>query len=303
LFVRDLSIDRPQHGSLIFENEAFKYLLHHYKGISHSMTACLDNYKVFDFTHRPWTRSVFWRGGGPAAIVIHEIPGLHPLVVRLADRIANAGMTVYLPSLFGEPGRPFSKLYALQSAASIICIRREFSVWATNRSSPIVEWLRALARHAHGECGGKGVGAIGLCLTGGFALAMMTEPTVIAPVLGEPSLPFAITTARRRAIDASSVEIAGARQRLTNENLSMIGLRFRKDPLVPDERFKTLRREFGERFEPIELDPADANPDAPKPAHSVLTLHLRDDEPEGPTRMAEARVIAFLRERLGVSST
>jgi dienelactone hydrolase len=267
------------------------------------MASCLADYKSFDFTDGPWTRTVFWRGEGPAVIVIHEIPGLHPLVVRLADRIADAGMTVYLPSLFGEPGRPFSPLYQLRSLASVICIRHEFSVWATDRSSPIVEWLRALARHVHDERGGKGVGAVGLCLTGGFALAMMTEPTVIAPVLGEPFLPLPVTSAKRRAIDASPKEIACARQRLTDENLSMIGLRFREDPFVPEERFEMLRREFGERFEPIELDPKDADPNGPKPPHSVLTLHLRDDDPEGPTRKAEARVIAFFRNQLGISGT
>ena len=265
------------------------------------MTSCLAHYKSFEFTDGPWRRTVFRRGEGPAVIVIHEIPGLHPLVVRLADRIAEAGMSVCLPSLFGEPGRPFSPLYQLRSTASVICIRREFSMWATDRSSPIVEWLRALARHAHQECGGKGVGAIGLCLTGGFALAMMTEPAVIAPVLGEPSLPVAITSTRKRAIDASPKEISRARQRLADENLSMIGLRFREDPFVSQERFDMLRREFGDRFEPIELDPADADPSGPKPPHSVLTLHLRDDDPEGPTRKAEARVIAFFRNRLGVS--
>jgi hypothetical protein len=81
----------------------------------------------------------------------------------------------------------------------------------------------------------------------------------------------------------------------------MIGLRFRSDPFVPDGRFEMLRREFGDRFEAIELDPKDANPEGPNPPHSVLTLHLRDDDPEGPTKRAEARVIAFLQERLGVN--
>jgi dienelactone hydrolase len=233
-------------------------------------------------------------------IVIHEIPGLHPLVVRLADRIAAAGMTVYLPTLFGEPCRPFSTLYQIKSTVTVLCIRREFTVWASDKSSPIVDWLRALSRHAHSECGGRGVGAIGLCLTGGFALGMMTEPAVVAPVLGEPSLPVAITPMRRRAIDASAEEIACARQRLADENLSMMGLRFRGDPFVPDERFEMLRREFGERFEAIELDPKDANPDGPKPPHSVLTLHLRDDDSTSPTKQAEKRVITFLQERLGV---
>jgi hypothetical protein len=70
---------------------------------------------------------------------------------------------------------------------SAICIHREFNVWYTGKSSPIVEWLRALARKAHADCGGRGVGAIGMCFTGGFALAMMTESTVVAPVLSQPS--------------------------------------------------------------------------------------------------------------------
>jgi dienelactone hydrolase len=101
-------------------------------------------------------------------------------------------MTVYLPSLFGEPGRPASYPYVLGSIATVLCVRREFALWSANRSSPIIDWLRALARRAHKECGGWGVGAIGLCLTGGFAIAMMTEPKVIAPALAEPSLPTRI---------------------------------------------------------------------------------------------------------------
>jgi dienelactone hydrolase len=172
-----------------------------------------------------------------------------------------------------------------------MCVRREFALWSANRSSPIIDWLRALARRAHKECGGRGVGAIGLCLTGGFAIAMMTEPKVIAPALAEPSLPLPVTSANRAAIDASEHEIACARQRLRDEDLTMIGLRFRGDPLVPSMRFETLKREFGDRFEAIELDPANADPKAPRPAHAVLTLHLNDSDPEGPTRKAEAHVI------------
>src|ERR1700730_10152526 len=82
------------------------------------MTKSLDRYESFDFLHGPWIRKVFWRGTGPAVIIIHEIPGLNPLVVRFADRVADAGMTVYLPSLFGQPGRPASYPYVLGSIAS-----------------------------------------------------------------------------------------------------------------------------------------------------------------------------------------
>lgn len=261
----------------------------------------LDAYEAFPFTNdgEPrWTRTVYRRGAGPAVIVIHEMPGLHPLVVRFADRIVEAGMTAFLPHLFGEPGRPHTMGYNLRSIVSTICVRREFTVWASDRSSPIVDWLRALARHAHAECGGAGVGAVGMCFTGGFALAMMTEPSVVAPVLSQPSLP--LWPSRAGALGASPAEIARARERLVREDLSMIGLRFRGDPFVPQARFEACRAAFGDRFEAIELDPADAGP-GPRgvPPHSVLTLHLRDDDPQGPTKRAEQRVIAFFRERTG----
>ena len=265
------------------------------------MTGSLARYESFDFVHGPWTRTVFRRGTGPAVIIIHEIPGLNPLVVRFADRVADGGLTVYLPSLFGEPGRPASIPYVLGSIVNVMCIRREFNLWRANRSSPIVDWLRALARRAHEECGGPGVGAIGLCLTGGFAIAMMTEPKVIAPALAEPSLPLPLTPGNCAGIDASEQEIACARQRLLDENLTMVGLRFRGDPLVHKKRFETLKRTFGDRFEAIELDPADANPKAPRPAHAVLTLHLNDSDPEGPTRKAEAHIIDFFRMRLAAA--
>jgi len=260
----------------------------------------LASYERFDFDDGRWTRPVFRRGSGPAVIVIHEMPGLHPLVVRFADRVAAAGMTVYMPSLFGEPGRPVSVPYVLVEIAKAICIRREFSIWAANRSSPMVDWLRALARKAHAECGGRGVGAVGMCFTGGFALAIMTEPAVVAPVLSQPSLPFPISADRRAALGVSPDEIACARRRFEAEDLSMIGLRFFGDRAVPDARFETYHRTFGERFEAIELRPEDAQPGTGASPHSVLTIHLRDDDPDGPTKRAETRVIEFFRQRVGV---
>src|ERR1700691_4560130 len=109
-------------------------------------SAALKDYAPFDFTHGKWTRKVYRRGTGPGVIIIHEMPGLHPLVIRFADRVAAAGMTVFLPSLFGEDGRPVTIGYALGTMAKTICISREFTVWANDKSSPIVDWLRALAR-------------------------------------------------------------------------------------------------------------------------------------------------------------
>ncbi len=254
----------------------------------------LKDYQRFDFTDGRWTRPVYRRGSGPAVIVIHEMPGLHPAVVRFADRVAGAGMTVFCPVLFGVAGRPATHPASALTMLGGMCVRREFHAWSAGKSSPIVDWLRALARKAHAECGGRGVGAVGMCFTGGVALAMMTEPAVVAPVLSQPSLPMGKAAAA--GIDASPAEVACAKRRFEHENLSMIGLRFFGDPFVSDARFETLKREFGDKFEAIELDPKDAAPGPLKHPHSVLTLNLAED---GPTKAAEERVIAFFRERTG----
>ena len=259
-----------------------------------------SDFVSFSFDDGRWSRQVLRQGAGPAVIIIHEVPGPHPLVLRFARRVAAAGHTVFLPVLMGQVGRPVTGGYMAVEVLKNICIRREFACWATDRSSPIVDWLRALARRVHGECGGPGVGAIGMCFTGGFALAMMTEPAVVAPVLSQPSLPFGISARKRTAIGVAADEVAIAQRRFEQEDLSLLGLRFHGDPLVPDERFATYRRCFGDRFEAIEIDPADAQPGPLEHPHSVLTLNLRDDDPDGATKRAERRVIEFFGQRLGV---
>ena len=259
-----------------------------------SIPEALAGYERFTFTDGPWSRTVWRKGSGPAVIVMHEMPNLHPMVVRFADRVAAAGMTVYLPSLFGRDGKVPSKAYSLGQMLLGICVRREFNVWANGRSSPIVDWLRALARKAHAECGGRGVGAVGMCFTGGFALAMMTEKAVVAPVLSQPSLPLG--KKGRGMIDSSQAEIACVKARMEAEDLTMLGLRFPSDGFVPDERFAMLKDTFGKRFEAIELSDDHANTEAPIAPHSVLTWHLID-EPGSQTRAVEETVIAFFKER------
>ena len=264
-----------------------------------SHEAALSDYEKFRFDDGRWTREVYRRGAGPAVIVIHEMPGLHPLVIRFADRVAEAGMTVFCPVLFGVPGRPATHPGSVLTMLGGMCVRREFNAWAGGKWSPIVDWLRALARKAHAECGGKGVGAVGMCFTGGFALAMVTEPAVVAPVLSQPSLPLPMgpgKASREAAIDASPAEVACARRRHAEEGLTVLGLRFRGDPFVGDGRFDTLKRELGDAFEAIELDPQDAAPGPLAHPHSVLTVNLAET---GPTKAAEQRVIAFFRERTG----
>lgn len=241
-------------------------------------------------------RIVYRRGEGPAVIVMSEVPGITPQVARFARRVADAGFTVFMPQLFGTPLQPLSPASVAKTLARV-CISREFRLLAANQSSPIVDWLRALARQVHGECGGPGVGAIGMCLTGNFALAMMLDAPVIAPVLSQPSLPGGVTFRQRSGLHASKREIAAAHEKIEHEGARILGLRFAGDPMCRSERFERLRQEFGDAFEGIEIEDKHANPRAMKPAHSVVTTHLIDKEGE-PTRAALDRVIAFFGEQL-----
>ncbi|MCA9696920.1 MAG: dienelactone hydrolase family protein [Myxococcales bacterium] len=245
------------------------------------------------------TRPV-WRGGeGPAVIVMHEVPGLYPGVVDFARRVRDRGHTVFMPSLVGTPGRPLSPLYDLQSAARL-CIMQEFTVLATRRHSPIIDWLRALARHAHRECGGPGVGAVGMCLSGGFALAMMVDDCMIAPVLSQPSLPVGLTAAQKRDLGVEDETLEIIRRRARDEGVCVLGLRFTHDPLVPAERFERLRRELGDNFIAVEIDSSPGNPHGfHRAAHSVL-VREQVDVPGHPTRLALEQVLDFFDEVIGV---
>lgn len=256
----------------------------------------LSDYRATTFSHGGNEKPVYVRGEGPAVIVIHEIPGITPKVVRFADWVVDAGFRAYLPLLVGEAGRGVSRLYILSSIAKV-CVSREFAVLASHRSSPVTDWLRALARQASAETGGGPVGAVGMCFSGNFALAMMLEPCLMASVLSQPSLPFVVGSERAAALHVSPEELACAKRRCAAGD-KVLGLRFRGDPMSPAARFETLRRELGDGFEAIELDDACANKDAAMPTpHSVLTEHLVDRDGE-PTKEAARRVIGFFRERL-----
>ena len=238
---------------------------------------------------------VYRAGSGPAVIVIHEMPGIHPGVVSFGRRLVDAGYTVYLPSLFGRPGEPAAAGPALRSIAHV-CVAREFTILA-DRTSRVATWLRALAARAHGECGGRGVGVVGMCFTGGFALAVAVEPDVLAAVLSQPALPAPLSARRRAALGLDDADLARVKDR-AGHDLRVLGLRFTGDRGCPPERFATLRRELGDSFESIEIDSSPGNAHGiSERAHSVLTVDLVD-EPAHPTRAALDRTIAFLGERL-----
>ena len=257
----------------------------------------LEAYEKTTFTHDGKTRDIYRRGSGPAVIVIAEIPGITPGVIGFADRVVDIGCTAVMPHLFGEPGKE-ATAGSLMRVVLPACISREFTVMATGRTSPVISWLRALAKHEHEICGGPGVGVVGMCFTGGFALAMAVDDRILAPVLSQPSLPFSITRKQRSDLGISSSDLARVKERCANDDLCVVGLRFTGDTFVPKERFARLRAELGDAFVGVEIDSSPENPFGhPKNAHSVLTEHLQD-EPGTPTRAALDTVLDLYRTKL-----
>lgn len=260
------------------------------------MTVHLEGFSVSPMTFDGQTRDVYRRGSGPGIVVMHEIPGITPTVARFATIVADAGFSVLVPNLFGTPGREMSRPYALGQLARA-CVSREFRVFAANDTSPIVSWLRALCAAAHAELGGPGVGAIGMCLTGNFALALMVDESMLAPVLSQPSLPIGLSRSAHRGLHVSDEDLAVVKRRAA-AGARLLGLRFTNDRMCPGERFDRLREELGTAFEAIEIDSSPGNAARiPTTAHSVVT-HDLVDEAGHPTRIALDRVLSFFAERL-----
>jgi dienelactone hydrolase len=245
------------------------------------------------------SKRVYVTGSGPAVIVMAEMPGISPHVARFARWVRDARFTVYMPSLFGRDGPvPGSEegLAVFQRA----CVSAEFRAFAANESSPVTQWLRALARLAHQECGGAGVGAIGMCFTGNFALTMMLEPAMLAPVLAQPALPLNDPG----GLEITPEELRSVRDRLEAEDLTVLAYRFAGDRFCRAERFAAYAAALGERFVGRVLPDSAANTDVPpftadrvKCPHSVVTAHLIDEAGQ-PTIAARDEILAFFVRRL-----
>ncbi len=258
-----------------------------------------------DFEHRRITlngiaKLVHVAGEGPAVIVMAEMPGISPHVARFGRWVRDAGFTVYMPSLFGRDGI----VPGAEEGVAILrqaCVSAEFHAFASNKSSPVTQWLRSLARLAHEECGGPGVGAIGMCFTGNFALTMMLEPAMLAPVVCQPSLPLDDAAGIGMSLD----ELAAVRERLERENLTVMAYRFEGDKHCKAQRFAAYAAALGDRFVARVLPDSAANPDTPlffdkvvACPHSVVTAHLIDEAGQ-PTIKARDEILSFFGQRLG----
>ena len=241
----------------------------------------LDGWTKGSFTAAGVTHDTYRRGTGPGVVVVHEIPGITPRVAQFANEVVDAGFTVVMPSLVGTPGKGPSGPYIAQSMAKV-CVSREFTHWALNQTSPVIGFLRALARSLHLEVGGPGVGAIGMCFSGGFALGMMVDDIMVAPVLSQPSMPFAVGAGRGADLNLSPDDRLAVARR-ASEGCQVLGLRFTGDRAV-GTRFDSLRELLGDAFIAVEL------PSSKPTDHSVLT-EQRDEA-------SVHQVIEFLRTKL-----
>lgn len=264
-------------------------------------TSDLTGWARSPFTGAGITYDCFEKGSGPGVVLIPELPGITPEVLGLADHLVDQGFTVVVPSPFGEPGRPATGGYTMRSLARV-CVSSEFRAFAVGAHRPITDYLRAVASDLADRTPGRGVAVIGMCFTGGFALAVAIDDSVAASVLSQPSTPFPISRARRIDPGMSAEDFDRVAERASAGEVCAIGLRFSGDVAAPRERFATLKARLGDAFEVIELDSSKGNPTGfPTGAHSVLTNEVRET-PGHPAFAARQRVVEFVRERIGAAS-
>jgi dienelactone hydrolase len=241
----------------------------------------LDSWTLSSHTADGVTHPTYRKGSGPGVIVIHEIPGITPAVLAFAEEVVDRGFTVVMPSLFGHPAAPATAREIVRSIARV-CVSREFAMFATGRTTPVATWLRSLAREVHDELGGPGVGAVGMCLTGGFALAMLADAPIAAPVLAQPAAPAPVGKKGRADLGLSPADLRSVKEKVA-AGCQVLGLRYDRDPAV-GTRFETLRRELGDNFIAVEF---------PGRKHATLTEDRQQDGVD--------RVLAFFEEKLSRS--
>lgn len=242
----------------------------------------LDSWTMGEHSFGGVAHPTYRKGTGPGVVVIHEIPGMTPPVIAFGEEVVAAGYTVVMPHLFGTPEASASPGNAIKVLARV-CVSNEFTKLATGVTTPVAGWLRSLARELHDEVGGPGVGAIGMCFTGGFALAMMVDTSVAAPVLAQPSAPFAVSPQRSRDLNLSPSDLAVVKERAAG-GCQVLGLRYKQDPMV-GKRFETLTRELGDAFIRVEFEGR---------KHSTVTEHRQQEGID--------RVLAFFEEKLRITN-
>lgn len=231
---------------------------------------------------KPLQHDVYTKGEGPVVLIVQELPGIGMETLNLADRLVSSGFRVVLPHLFG----PLGKVSFVGNIRRVFCMRREFTLFSKHKASPVVNWLAALSNHIKDQYQVAGIGVIGMCLTGNFAISLMADPAVLAAVTSQPSLPLQ----SQKALHMSPEDIEDISQAL-DEKGAMLAFRFAGDKICRPPKFEAIEAAFNTDRERIKLTQLEGND------HSVLTLHFNDAE-GSPTELALQKIIGYFGDRL-----
>jgi dienelactone hydrolase len=233
------------------------------------------------------THNVYSRGSGPVVVIIQELPGIGQETLALADKFVNDGYKVFLPHLFG----PLGKTSGLPNFIRVFCMRKEFAIFEKNKSSPIVDWLKALCQEIRKTESVEGVGVIGMCLTGNFAISLMADDSVLAGVASQPALPLK----GPNLLHMSEEEVASTKARLSKVG-PMKAYRFEEDHMCKQEKFETIDKIFNSG----DTNCVDLKV-LPGKGHSVLTLHFVDEDGH-PTKNALNEILDYFKSKLHTST-
>ena len=231
---------------------------------------------------KPLTHDIYEKGSGPVVVIIQEMPGIGQETLALADQFVANGFTVVLPHLFGALGRTS----LLTNTVRVLCMRREFRIFETGQTSPIVSWLRALCADTKTRHAVPGVGVIGMCLTGNFAISLMADDAVLGGVASQPSLPIR----DHNDLHMSEADIVAVREAIDHKGHAL-AYRFASDKLCTAEKFASYDKHFNAGTERVALKTL------PGRGHSVLTIDFVDEKGH-PTRDALDDILAYFKDRL-----
>jgi dienelactone hydrolase len=261
----------------------------------------IGRFEQFFFASGPLAHPVYYAGDpqAPPVLLLPELAGFSPGLILFAERLIDARFRIFVPWLFG----PLGVRAPLRNGIRL-CVSREFANLRAGVSSPVTTWLRALTAHISQHSGGTPVGAIGMCLTGAFAIPLVIDPHVVAAIAAQPAVPLSpLFTAfgigreeKLSRLNVSDGEIAQARARLEAGQAHLLSVRCRSDRICPRAKIERLRREFPVGLEIREYADASTRNSLGERPHATFTKEYRL-APNAPadhhSRQAFADLVAF----------
>lgn len=234
--------------------------------------------------NRVATHDVYTIGdGGKIVVIIQELPGIGQETLSLADKFVHQGYTVVLPHLFG----PIGRTTVLGNIIQVLCMRREFSLFAKNESSPVVDFLSQLCSSLKAKYKVKGVAVIGMCLTGNFAISLMANEDVLAGFASQPSMPLFY----QKSMHMSPDDIKYIKKNIDNVGPMHCG-RFELDSLCTHSKMEVMDETFNQDDKKrIIFHELLGN------GHAILTLDFRDKKGH-PTYQILNEIFEYFNEQL-----